>query len=603
LPDFRYIGKANNLALNTKLGGKKMKDKKDRRKRIRIIGAIAIVGMFVALFLLPRAIASDPDSTVTYGGSRKMCIDSNYDEDDRIFSVSHDNWVELFRIQENGRVGIGDASPDALLDFDFLSTSTTAGTEYGSYFTTSDTGVVTTGTDTTYGTYNAITRTGATGGIINTYGEYIDLDTDDAGIGGTHTAYGIYVNLDGNADANYAGIFTGGHVGIGTTGPSRALEINSAATGDNLRLIYNDGDGGPASAFVDFDTDTNGNLYIQPSGTGLSIGTSSPGATLDVQTGSGGAATIGHDDNSATGNYAIALGSDTEATMYASIATGWKTTASGDVSTAMGEETTASGRSSTTMGWKTVASDFTSTAIGYITTASGEGSIATGRQTTASGDYSTAMGHTTVASGSVSTAMGFKITAQGDYSFGIGLDNTARTITQANTMSIMGGKVGIGAVSPAKLLHLGSDAANVNGEIRFEATSADTLDLGITTSDQLKLTGGSLYVDDDVILGAGLDLQISSGSVTATHSFHDIIVESSTSDYLDTIYGDVAGQILVIRAADSLKTIQVRDESVSSGNIILFENDYFDLDHVDDTLILIYDGSNWLELSRSDNST
>ncbi len=43
--------------------------------------------------------------------------------------------------------------------------------------------------------------------------------------------------------------------------------------------------------------------------------------------------------------------------------------------------------------------------------------------------------------------MGRRITAQGHYSFGIGLDDTARTITQSNTMAIMGGNVSIGKTS------------------------------------------------------------------------------------------------------------------------------------------------------------
>jgi len=110
----------------------------------------------------------------------------------------------------------------------------------------------------------------------------------------------------------------------------------------------------------------------------VGIGTVSPGAKLDVEVSSGGAATIGSNTNSATGDYAIAMG----------------------------------------------------------------------RATTASGYSSTAMGYSTTASGDYSTAMGRRITTQGHYSFGIGLDDTYRTITQSNTMAIMGGNVGIGTTSP-----------------------------------------------------------------------------------------------------------------------------------------------------------
>ena len=158
----------------------------------------------------------------------------------------------------SGRFGIGDTSPDALLDFDFSSTSTTAASEYGGYFTSSDTGVVTSGTDITYSIYNALTRTGATGGTIDTYGQYISLTTDNAG-SGTHRAWGLYSNLDGNADTNYgiysvvaaaasqtsyglyvdagtgagteyAAIFTNGNVGIGNTAPTTLLTLGTAGT-------------------------------------------------------------------------------------------------------------------------------------------------------------------------------------------------------------------------------------------------------------------------------------------------------------------------------------------------------------------------------------
>lgn len=131
-------------------------------------------------------------------------------------------------IATGGFLGIHDQTPDALLDYDLISIGTTGASEYGSFFTVNDTGVVTTGTDTTYGNYNTVTRTGATGGTINTYGEYINLVTDNAG-SGTSTAYGLFVDLDGNADTNYAGIFSGGNVGIGTSSPVSLLELSDSS--------------------------------------------------------------------------------------------------------------------------------------------------------------------------------------------------------------------------------------------------------------------------------------------------------------------------------------------------------------------------------------
>jgi hypothetical protein len=61
-------------------------------------------------------------------------------------------------------------------------------------------------------------------------------------------------------------------------------------------------------------------------------------------------------------------------------------------------------------------------------------------------------------------------------------------------MAIMHGKVGIGTISPDKLLHLGDDYYNINGEIRFEASDGDIVDLGITTDDEFYITGGNVGI-------------------------------------------------------------------------------------------------------------
>ena len=181
--------------------------------------------------------------------------------------------------------------------------------------------------------------------------------------------------------------------------------------------------GDTATGNYNFDS---GTLVIDSVNNRVGIGTASPSAKLDVEVSSGGAATIGSSGNSATGDYAVALGQDTNASGYYSTAMGYYT--------------------------KAIGSD--STAMGYYTKAIGSHSIATGLSTTASGFASTAMGIGTTASGQYSTAMGSQIEAAGDYSVGIGLDATPRTITQPNTMAIMGGNVGIGTTSPSEELEV-----------------------------------------------------------------------------------------------------------------------------------------------------
>lgn len=108
----------------------------------------------------------------------------------------------------------------------------------------SDFGEVTSGSDSNYGQQINISRSGATGGTITTMGSYISMSGDDAGAG-THTVYGQYINVTGTADvsrglsvvvpvaaSSYAATFTGGNVGIGTTTPAEALDVNS----DSIRI-------------------------------------------------------------------------------------------------------------------------------------------------------------------------------------------------------------------------------------------------------------------------------------------------------------------------------------------------------------------------------
>jgi len=110
----------------------------------------------------------------------------------------------------------------------------------------------------------------------------------------------------------------------------------------------------------------------------------------------------------------------------------------------------------------------------------------------------------------------------------------------------------------------------------------------------------TLHVNGDVAFGAGSELTISSGVIEVTHSYHAVEIPSGTSANLDTINGcNVAGQILVIRAADSAHDVVVKD---GTGNLVLAGGNDFTLDHIEDTLVLFYDANNWIELSRSDNS-
>ena len=95
------------------------------------------------------------------------------------------------------------------------------------------------------------------------------------------------------------------------------------------------------------------------------------------------------------------------------------------------------------------------------------------------------------------------------------------------------------------------------------------------------------------------ELTIASGAITVTGKLHNVDTESDAStDDLDTINGGVVGQIVILRAADDGRTIVCKD---GTGNLKLSGD--FSLTHTEDGIVLIYDGSNWIELSTANNAS
>lgn len=109
----------------------------------------------------------------------------------------------------------------------------------------------------------------------------------------------------------------------------------------------------------------------------------------------------------------------------------------------------------------------------------------------------------------------------------------------------------------------------------------------------------NLNIEGTTILGDGSELTIATGAITITSGYHRVDTQSDGgTDDLDTISGGTTGQMLVLRAENAARTVVVKN---GTGNIQLDGAADFSLDDVQDTVSLLYDGTNWLEISRSDN--
>lgn len=188
-----------------------------------------------------------------------------------------------------------------------------------------------------------------------------------------------------------------------------------------------------------------------------------------------------------------------------------------------------------------------------------------------------------------------------------------RVITHASnagTFSI--GAFGAGSYAPGRLriyckdimMQTNSvDCWNFTSAGHLYAATNNTVDIGGSSDNQPRsIRAGTsmaapLVSAGKVRLTNATELTIASGAITATQGYHTIDTEAdAASDDLDTISGGTAGDILIITAANDARTVVVKD---GTGNVQLAGD--MTLDNTQDTLTLIYNGSAWLEVARSNN--
>lgn len=199
------------------------------------------------------------------------------------------------------------------------------------------------------------------------------------------------------------------------------------------------------------------------------------------------------------------------------------------------------------------------------------GSVAFGNDSTANGLYGFAVGHSAAADGDYSLAFG-SITVSGADSVGINLDDTvAETLSQANSMAIMGGNLGIGTVTPSYKLHL---VGNYYQDGMMQVTPKNALLAGENiiygnlpnTSDSganlLLLQNNAVDKFKVSALGAG----IFAGSLTATQATFSsgLVVNGSTATI--NAGASVAGTL-------GMKTGGVISFNASAGSYFDFNDD------------------------------
>lgn len=104
--------------------------------------------------------------------------------------------------------------------------------------------------------------------------------------------------------------------------------------------------------------------------------------------------------------------------------------------------------------------------------------------------------------------------------------------------------------------------------------------------------GGGIPLSQLNLGDASPTLIINSDTITITRSYHTIDTESAApTDDLATINGSSTGDLLILRIANSSRTVRI----VNSGNIRTASGAPIILDSIDRVALFVYNGTNWVQ--------
>jgi hypothetical protein len=381
---------------------------------------------------------------------------------------------------------------------------------------------------------------------------------------------------------------TTGTIGIGTLANARTINIGTGAAGQTINIGSDAANTGPITI-----GNTNGGAAILNSGSTIDIGDASAGA-ITINSGS----TIGVGSTATTG---VIIGNTANnSTVTVNSGTGTIAVANDNGARNINIATAGTGVKTISIG--------TSAQANIVTVGSTTGAAQTTLQAGTAGisvDSSGAatLGGTNATSVTVGHANSNVSMLSGTGT--INIDSTTGTIgigTLANARTI---NIGTGAA--AQTINIGSDTANTgpttigntNGGA-VTVNSGSTIDIGDASAGAITVNSNSTITlsqnDKSTIIGGDLrfsqggDLTVAANTITVTRSFH--FVNGSGGNIATINGGNAAGQWLVLSRTTSDATF------VKTGNIKLKAATSVTLT-TDQTLTLIYDGSNWLEICNT----